>query len=208
MSDYITVRKHGRSSLTVKKSEFIGYCAHVTSEEEARGFIDEIRKKHSDARHNVYAYVLKNGNTARYSDDREPQGSAGLPVLGVIEKSGVTDTVIVVTRYFGGILLGTGGLARAYSDAARGALNDSGIAEFSYFRVCRAVFPYPYYGKIQKILSVLNAIVDSVDFADSVTLVFAVREELAGNADSAITEACAGRVTLTRLDTRLDSDPV
>lgn len=202
MGAYTTVGGRGQYSVTIKKSEFIGYCARVVSEDEARAFVDEIRKKHADARHNVYAYVLKSGNTARYSDDKEPQGSAGLPVLGVIEKSGVTDTAIVVTRYFGGILLGVGGLARAYTEAARGALENAGIAEFSELCVFCVECSYGNYGRLRQALTALDASMDSVEFTDSVKVVFAVKKELAENAESAVTEACSGNVALSRLSTR------
>jgi uncharacterized YigZ family protein len=110
--EYITLSKEAEVSFIEKKSEFIGYAAPVKTEEEAMEFINKIRKKHANATHNCYAYQLANGS-ARYSDDGEPQGTAGVPILSVIQKGGFTDAVIVVTRYFGGILLGAGGLVRA-----------------------------------------------------------------------------------------------
>ena len=130
-ASYVTIGKEGSATLVEKKSEFIGYAAHVENESEALDFIAKIKHRHSDARHNVYAYVLKKNNIMRYSDDGEPQGTAGMPVLDVIRKTGFTDAVIVVTRYFGGILLGTGGLVRAYSASAKLAVEDAGILDLS-----------------------------------------------------------------------------
>ena len=121
-----TVSRPGQSLFEVKKSKFIGYCRPVKTPEEANAFVDEIRKKHSDARHNVYAWILKKEiRMQKYSDDGEPSGTAGLPVMSVLEKNGITDVAIVVTRYFGGILLGKGGLVRAYGKAAALALQDA-----------------------------------------------------------------------------------
>ncbi len=122
MSEYRTVRGEGRAEIEEKRSVFIGSAAFVTSEEEAWAFIERIRSEFPDARHNVYAYLLREGSKTRYSDDKEPQGTAGIPVLEVLRKNECLDCVIVVTRYFGGILLGAGGLARAYTEAAVAAL--------------------------------------------------------------------------------------
>ena len=109
-----------------RKSIFIGHAAPVKDEEDARRFLEEKRREYHDATHNVYAYLLNGGAVARYSDDGEPQGTAGIPVLNVIKMSGATDLCVVVTRYFGGILLGTGGLVRAYGGAASGVLDQAG----------------------------------------------------------------------------------
>ena len=118
-TSYKTVQQEASDEFVEKRSRFIGYCKPVTTEEEALEFINRIKSKHWDARHNVYAYCLREGQIKRYSDDGEPQGTAGMPVLDVLLKSELTDLVVVVTRYFGGILLGTGGLVRAYSDATQ-----------------------------------------------------------------------------------------
>ena len=110
--NYKTVELKTSDRYTVKKSEFIGHIMPVTSEEQARLFIAEISKKHWDATHNVYAYIIRETGVKRFSDDGEPQGTAGMPVLDVLEKNGLTDCCLVVTRYFGGIMLGAGGLVR------------------------------------------------------------------------------------------------
>ena len=148
MDVYVTLGKDGTATFEMKKSEFIGYAAHVTTEEEARAFVDKIRKKHADARHNVYAYMLSENNIMRYSDDGEPQGTAGLPVLDILRKGGITDAVIVVTRYFGGILLGTGGLVRAYSAAAKAAVEDAGRASFVNYEEYALTMSYPLYQRV------------------------------------------------------------
>ena len=117
MAEYKTVRKNAQDQFVEKRSRFIGYACPVQTEQEALDFITSKKSEHWDASHNVYAYILRDG-TMRFSDDGEPQGTAGMPVLDVLRKSGVTDVVTVATRYFGGILLGGGGLVRAYSHTA------------------------------------------------------------------------------------------
>ena len=115
---YTTLEGEGHDEFEERRSLFIGHAKHVTSEEEAMEFVKSLKKEYADATHNVWAYVLKGGIVARYSDDGEPQGTAGMPILETIRKSGEEDVCIVVTRYFGGILLGAGGLTRAYAHAA------------------------------------------------------------------------------------------
>ena len=119
MKSYITIKKQSHYEYEDRKSVFIGEAMPVSDENQALDFIERVKKKYPDAKHHVYAYVLRENSIMRFSDDREPQGTAGMPVLDVIRKNGCTDTVIVVTRYFGGTLLGTGGLVRAYTSAAR-----------------------------------------------------------------------------------------
>ena len=126
---YKTVREEASDSFIVEKSEFIGRILPVKTEEEAIAFIDKVRSENRKARHNCYAYVLSEGNITRYSDDAEPQGTAGPPILDVIQKSGLSDVCIVVTRYFGGILLGKGGLTRAYSNGASIAVSAAKVME-------------------------------------------------------------------------------
>ena len=149
MNTYTTLAKEGTATLVEKRSEFIGYAKPVSSEEEAVAFITSIKKKHADARHNVFAYVLRGGALKRYSDDGEPQGSAGMPVLDVICKSGLDGTAVVVTRYFGGILLGTGGLVRAYSAAAGAAIAEAGIITYEEVIVFRMRCSYTDHARVQ-----------------------------------------------------------
>ena len=121
--------KNGYYEMEEKKSKFLGHCAPVHSEDEAKAFINEIRAKHQTANHNVFAYSVTEGNIIRFNDNGEPSGTAGMPVLNVYEKTGIINWVCVVTRYFGGTLLGAGGLVRAYSKAAKGAMEDAGPEE-------------------------------------------------------------------------------
>jgi uncharacterized YigZ family protein len=145
---YISLEKSGFSEYTEKKSVFFGYAAPVSTEEEAIAFVKRIKEKHSDARHNVYAYVLRENNAQRFSDDGEPHGTAGLPLLDTLRKQNITDAVIVVTRYFGGILLGTGGLVRAYSTAAKDATADAGVVSYILYKKIKLSVSYSDYQKL------------------------------------------------------------
>ncbi|MBO4860885.1 MAG: YigZ family protein [Clostridia bacterium] len=131
MENYLSVLRAASAEFTERKSVFIGSCAPVSTEEEALGFVNSLRKKYADATHNVYAYIVRENNACRFSDDGEPHGTAGMPVLDVLRKEGLTDVAVVVTRYFGGILLGTGGLVRAYTAAAKLAIDAAGRAEWA-----------------------------------------------------------------------------
>ena len=143
---YKTVQLETCDEFTEKRSRFIGYIKPVQTEEEAIAFIQSIKTKHWDARHNVYAYCLREGQIKRYSDDVEPQGTAGIPTLDVLLKTGVTDVVVVVTRYFGGILLGGGGLVRAYSHATRLAVEKAQVITMAVCKLCALTCDYNQYG--------------------------------------------------------------
>jgi uncharacterized YigZ family protein len=175
--NYFTISKAASDSFIEKKSEFIGYIAPVKTNDEAVAFINEIKAMHRKARHNVYAYILREDNISRYSDDGEPQGTAGVPVLEVLQKRGLTDVCVVVTRYFGGILLGGGGLLRAYSHAASIACDAAHIMDM---RLCHRITiknDYNLYGKINYILPNFDVITVNSDFADAVTLEILVMSE-------------------------------
>lgn len=202
---YITVRGYGEARFEEKKSVFIGYAAHVTSEEEALGFIKEIKAKHKDATHNCYGYVMKGGILCRYSDDGEPQGTAGKPILDMLVKSGVDDVCVVVTRYFGGTLLGTGGLVHAYSLGAKMAVEAAGIVQFENYVVFEVSSSYSDYQKVSFELERCDAIIDATDFADNVKVKFAVKEALADKILSKITEISSGKSTAERLGERFDA---
>ncbi len=146
--EYLSLKTKGFSEYTEKKSVFYGYSSPVSTEEEAISFVKGIKEKHSDARHNVYAYILRENNIQRFSDDGEPHGTAGLPLLDTLRKPGITDSVIVVTRYFGGILLGTGGLVRAYSTAAKDAVENAGIVTYTLYQKMKITVSYSDYQKI------------------------------------------------------------
>ena len=168
--NYFTVSKPAEASFIEKKSEFIGYIAPVKTNDEAVAFINEIKAMHRKARHNVYAYILREDNISRYSDDGEPQGTAGVPVLEVLQKRGLTDVCVVVTRYFGGILLGGGGLLRAYSHAASIACDAAHIMDMRLCHRLTIKTDYNLYGKINYILPNFDVITVNCDFADAVTL--------------------------------------
>lgn len=201
---YVTLRHEASAEFEEKRSVFIGYAKPVKTEAEAMEFVKQIRGKHGDARHNVFAYTLGGGVTARYSDDGEPQGTAGIPVLDVIRKSGVDDACVVVTRYFGGILLGAGGLVRAYSAAAKMALDAAEITTFLPYTELSLVCSYPDYQKIAAELPKFGAIVDDTAFADNVTVAFAVRDIRVDEVTARISEMTAGKsipsVTGSRFD--------
>lgn len=201
---YKTVKNPADFTLVEKKSEFIGYCAPVKTEEEAIAFVNSIKKKHSDARHNVYAYVLREGFAQRFSDDGEPHGTAGMPVLDSIRKAGVTDVAVVVTRYFGGILLGTGGLVRAYTAAASGALKNADIAEVGDFSLLEIKANYSDYQKIMPLVSAVNARIEDSDFGTDVIMTLMIREELEQNFISNLTETTNGRVAATKVGQKCD----
>ena len=202
---YVTLRHEASAEFEEKRSVFIGYAKPVKTEAEAMEFVKKIRGKHGDARHNVFAYTLNGGVTARYSDDGEPQGTAGIPVLDVLRKSGVDDACIVVTRYFGGILLGAGGLVRAYSAAAKMALDAAEIATFEPYTEFSLTCSYPEYQKISAELPHFGAIIDNIDFADNVTLTFAVKKEKGDDVVTRIREMTAGRSIPTVTGERFDS---
>lgn len=187
-----------------KKSLFIGFSAIVNSEEEALEIIKRKKKEYSDATHNVYAYMIGD-NIARYSDDNEPQGTAGMPVLNSIRMSGITDVLVVVTRYFGGILLGAGGLVRAYSTAASMALDEGGVAVFENYAEFIIRCSYSDYGKMSTLLANFSVIIDNNEFADDVIIKFAVREDVESNFLSEIRDVFAGRVVPEKIGVRIDS---
>ena len=149
---YKTIYDPAQASFIEQKSEFIGYIAPVKTNEEAVAFIESVKAQHRKARHNCYAYVLRDGMISRYSDDGEPQGTAGPPILDVIQKSGLTDVCIVVTRYFGGILLGKGGLTRAYSTGASMAVNAAGLMIMCEAYELTLTLDYSLYDKINYVL--------------------------------------------------------
>lgn len=195
MSDYKTVAGEYSAEFVEKRSRFIGYIAPAGTPEEAADFINSIRAKHWDATHNVYAWALRDGQQSRYSDDGEPQGTAGLPVLGVLQKSGLTDAVIVVTRYFGGILLGGGGLVRAYSHSAALAVEGAQVLDMRLCRVFTVDSDYTLYGKITRMLPKFDIVQQNIEFGASVVLTLAALPEDYDAFCRELTEASAGSVS-------------
>lgn len=194
--DYHTVLRAASDEFTEKRSRFIGYCKPVSSEAEATAFIAGIRSRHWDARHNVYAYSLREGNLKRYSDDGEPSGTAGMPVLDVIVKNDVFDVCVVVTRYFGGVLLGTGGLVRAYSQAAKIALDAGGVALMRRCVCCSLHCSYNQYGKLAALVQELAVGVDDTVYEADVVLKFHIAPENLPSLVKKIADATAGEVQI------------
>ena len=154
MKNFKTVYQEADSLDVIKKSKFIGYIKPIKSVEEAQAFIEVIRKKHWDASHNVPVYVLGDQfQVQKYSDDGEPSGTAGVPILNILKNEGITDVVIVVTRYFGGVKLGTGGLVRAYSQSAKSALSEAKVIEMLVYQKVHVSMNYTLHGKFQNYLS-------------------------------------------------------
>ena len=177
MTEYLTLKTENNDEFTVKHSRFIGYAKPVTTQDEAVAFINEIKSKHWDAKHNVYAYILREGNIKRFTDDGEPQGTAGMPVLDVIDKKGLVDVLVIVTRYFGGLLLGTGGLVHAYSHSASLAVDEAEIISMTPVTECEIVCDYSFYGTIQAFLNNNGCKEIESDFEDNVKLNFCVKSD-------------------------------
>ena len=201
---YTTLQGEGSDEFEEKRSVFIGHAKHITSEEEAMEFVKSKKKEYSDATHNCWAYILKGGIVARYSDDGEPQGTAGVPMLEAIRKSGVCDCVVVVTRYFGGILLGAGGLVRAYSHGTKIALDAAKIVTYEKYVEMMLDCSYSDYQKYSVILPTFGAIIDDTEFSDRVVIRFAVKENAADKLALKITEMSGGRDKPVKSGERFD----
>ncbi|MBO4264803.1 MAG: YigZ family protein [Clostridia bacterium] len=174
---YLTLCKRGSDRFEEKRSQFIGYAIPIITESEALDFIEEIRKKHSDATHNVYAYTLRKNNICRYSDDGEPQGTAALPVLDVLKKGEICDACIVVTRYFGGTLLGAGGLVRAYSKAAKIAVDDAGVGRMQPLVRFYILAEYSDLGKIERECEAYSARIINTEYADKIKITLSIPQK-------------------------------
>ena len=201
MQEYLTVAKETEDEFTVKHSRFIGYIKPVTTQEEAVEFINSKKSKHWDATHNVYAYILRDGQIRRYSDDGEPQGTAGIPVLDVLQKEGLTDCVVVVTRYFGGILLGGGGLVRAYSHAAKLAVDASGVIKMSMCVRAECECDYGYYGRLASLIPECGGTIENSDFTESVKVTFTMPQNLYGSFCAKLVDSSLGKYNATELET-------
>ena len=178
METYRSLLEYGEATYEDRKSVFYGFASPVSTEEEALAFIKSIKCKYPDARHHVYAYVLRENHIARYSDDREPQGTAGMPTLDVIRKQSLENCAVVVVRYFGGILLGTGGLVKAYGTAAKEAVIASKIIEYATYTFRHFDVTYNDYQKLLPLLSLPEVEVVSTDFTDRVRFTVSLEENL------------------------------
>ena len=205
MNDYLTLARDSAEEYIVNRSRFIGYAVPVATADHAVDFINEIRARHRDATHNVYAYAVRNPEYSRYSDDGEPQGTAGMPVLDVIRKNGLTDCCVVVTRYFGGILLGAGGLVRAYSHSASLAVQAARIVRMSLCAVLRVSCDYGFYGRLAALVPETGGTVENTDFGAEVTMTFRLPAEKEDAFRKQLTELSFGKVSADKIAERYDS---
>jgi uncharacterized YigZ family protein len=202
---YVTVQRHGQAEIIIKKSRFIANVAPVESEAEARSFIERIRAEQSGANHNCFAF--KAGDLQRMSDDGEPSGTAGRPIFDVLDKQGLSDTVIVVTRYFGGILLGAGGLVRAYSQAAVAGVEAAGVTAAVPAVDLTITLDYSLVGKVQHLLAQRGALTLDSRFGREVTITCRVLASVAEVLESELAEASSGRIGTERLaEVQVDAD--
>ena len=204
MESYITIHHYAAFEYEDRKSVFIGEAMPVSTEEDALRFVDSVKKKYPDARHHVYAYVLRDNSIMRFTDDGEPQGTAGMPVLDIIRKNGLTDTAIVVTRYFGGTLLGTGGLVRAYSAAALGAIENSEIITYDVYVTFNIETTYSDYQKFAPIFQEMGYRSTDVRYTDKVMLTGSIRKSMADQFVDKLVQITSGRVKVQIIDEKFD----
>lgn len=207
MEEYRILSGPAETEFVEKRSRFIGQVQPVQTEEEARAFLEQVRKKHHDARHNCWCYLLR-GGTARYSDDGEPQGTAGRPMLEVFQRESVTDLCCVVTRYFGGILLGTGGLLRAYTRAAGDALQVAGISVQRVWAQLSVPCPYSLYDRIRSETEKAGGVIADTAWSADVVLTVLLPAESAGAYCARLTELSAGKVSAAAQGTVLRAVPL
>jgi len=189
---YLTLAQNGTAEFMERKSRFIGYASPAAGEDEAVAFLQTIGTRHADASHNVYAYRLRRNGTQRFSDAGKPRGTAGLPILGVLEKHGLTDCAVVVTRYFGGTLLGTGGLARAYSRVALLAVEAAGIVRAVLCHSMEVLCSYADYDRLLYALSAVGAAVDDTRFGEQVSMIVHAPAGKAVAVAAAVADATGG----------------
>ncbi len=194
--NYLTIKDRSTSEYTEKHSKFLGVAVPCKTETEALEIIDSIKRKHWDARHNCYAFIVDDGRTARYSDDGEPHGTAGKPILEVISGKCLQNVLVVVTRYFGGILLGTGGLVRAYTTATKEALENATVVEMVPCTIAQISCNYSDHSSLLYLIENSEAELKNSDFTEKVTLTVALKNEHLTNFNKKLTEAFAGRLVL------------
>ena len=195
MESYRIPAGQGESEYIEKKSRFLGCVFPVETEEEAKAQLETVRKQEYDARHHCWCYILKSG-AKRYSDDGEPQGTAGQPMLNVFEREGVENVLCVVTRYFGGILLGTGGLCRAYTKAAKDALESAGIAEMRAWQAASVPCPYALYERVKLELEKQGGVLESTDYGADITMHVLLPQEKTEEFALSLQELSAGKMKI------------
>lgn len=194
MSNYKSVHKAGRDEIIINKSKFIGSSFPVNNEDEALNFIESVKKEFKDATHNCYAYVIgEQKNIQRYSDDKEPQGTAGMPILNAINQENLTNTAVVVTRYFGGIMLGAGGLARAYAKGAKIGIESGIIVDKNLYYDVFFSLDYTLSGKMEYDLSKKNFIIKNKEYKESVLYSLIIEERDLENIKALVNEITSGK---------------
>ena len=196
MTNYRIPYESAQSEFTEKRSRFLSHIWHVETEADARARIEEMKKQYYDARHNCWCYLLRQGGVVRYSDDGEPQGTAGQPMLNVFQREEVTDVCCVVTRYFGGILLGAGGLTRAYSRGARDALAAAGVAVMGLWTVWDVPCTYPLFERVKLEILACGGVVRDVEYGAAITIRAAFPAGGAERFTPRLTELSAGSLTM------------
>ena len=207
MTEYLVPTRAAEAEFVEKRSTFIGHVWPVETEDEARARIEEMKKKYHDARHNCWCYLIKDG-PVRYSDDGEPQGTAGQPMLGVFQKEEVTNVCCVVTRYFGGILLGAGGLVRAYTQSAKDALDAAGISVVRRWVEVAVPCPYSFLERVKQACAALDGAVGEIEYAADVTIHALLPEGNAAAFSDRMVELSAGAFQAIELGETFQAAPV
>jgi len=198
MSGYLVPFEDAESEFTEKRSRFISHIWRVESEAEARARIEETKKQYYDARHNCWCYLLREGGAVRYADDGEPQGTAGQPMLNVFQREEVTNVCCVVTRYFGGVLLGSGGLTRAYARGAKDALDAAGVSRVSLWTLWDIPCTYPLLERVKLELAAIGGVVESADYGADITLLAALPQGGVEMFAPRLTELSAGALSMAK----------
>lgn len=196
---YRTIKNEAVDEFVEKKSRFIGYAKPVKTQEEAVSFISQIKQKHWDATHNVSAYVLRDQHIQRSSDDGEPSGTAGVPILDVLLKEDLVDVCVVVTRYFGGILLGAGGLIRAYSHGSKIAVDAAKIITMAPCSVLNLKVDYSFYDRLNVLLSEFSANIENSEFGENVSVTFSLDENSVSTFQEQLTQKSNGKYNAVKI---------
>ena len=199
MSEYYIPSAPGEAEFTEKRSRFLGHVRCIETEDEAKAFVAEMKKKYYDARHNCWCYILKSGQK-RYSDDAEPQGTAGQPMLNVFEREGVVDVLCIVTRYFGGILLGAGGLCRAYTKAAKDALDAAGISKMQPWLRQQITVSYALFERAKLLIAAQEGTVEDAQYGADILITYRIPEGADEWLRTALREASSGSVVPSLLE--------
>ena len=208
MTEYYIPTEAAEAELVEKRSRFIGQVRPVETEEEARAFVEQVKKKHYDARHNCWCYRLRDGGVERYSDDGEPQGTAGQPMLNVFQREEVTNVVCVVTRYFGGVLLGAGGLVRAYTQSAKDALDAAGVSVVRRWVEAAVPCPYSFFDRVKLEVEAHGGVLGETEYAADVTVHALLPEGQVETFSARMTELTAGGTEVQILGEAFKAVPV